>query len=619
MRYLILAQSEVTARALGAWLELLGERKVKDPGGDDRCFVADAAEANHPSDGFDRIANWIERILDKSHEGTTILVDSVRMAQLNPLGQSGWDPLVSMLILAFPEVRWILGVWDAPEPLKRFHGLPALLGPALNPLMDGTGLRERVRKIAKKADFNGKKPAGFLPKRKQWAVAIDDEKAYAFFNAFVAYRNGFRAIAINRRAQAAALFGEKATCPTDLALAFEDIFLNFPDRENKDEFSDLDNRNSNTRLNKLENADQRIFVTSSHLQLANDGRRRRNRDFIEFRRRPSGEYGRGAREVRKPVSGMFDLWEKSKLTTSLRWTDPETKRLVRGKGKNFLWPPSKKVLGNDEGTGHGAPGRLLQIAETMIRRAEEILVNDVTSVEEAVQGAVLATDALELLGDRTPTTAIEALALKHKFEVLAECQFSGTEYHIAIRERLEEIRRECEILARWFHPGQARVAAWNAEMHIVNQLVRILSEYNQFDEEVTCMNRVRHLHNHLWVRRKPAIFRPILLGISSYATWLMSSFLNFVLSFLACIVVLAGLHWWVDAASPGWDGYPEKSGVLYKGVNALNSIFSYFTGAEPHKYESWGLTMIVGLAALLGLIHLGIFLSFLYSIIARKS
>ena len=161
------------------------------------------------------------------------------------------------------------------------------------------------------------------------------------------------------------------------------------------------------------------------------------------------------------------------------------------------------------------------VAENLILRAESS-AGSVETVAEAAQGAVLAVDAEELTGGRTPTTAVEALTLKHRFEVMAECQFCGVAYHIWMKPRLDEIAEETTAICKWFHAGQRKNAALNAEMHIVNQLVGILREFNRFDEEQICLNRIRRLHNTLWMRQKPSrlIFWPVL----RYLELLLSSF-----------------------------------------------------------------------------------------------
>ncbi len=60
----------------------------------------------------------------------------------------------------------------------------------------------------------------------------------------------------------------------------------------------------------------------------------------------------------------------------------------------------------------------------------------------SVRRATFATDALELTGHRTPTTALEALSTKHQLELTAECHFSGIEYNVDVKSRLAEIRKK---------------------------------------------------------------------------------------------------------------------------------------------------------------------------------
>ena len=247
------------------------------------------------------------------------------------------------------------------------------------------------------------------------------------------------------------------------------------------------------------------------------------------------------------------------------------------------------------------------IAENLIRRAEQLLGN-VSTVPNAVQGAVLALDALELTGGRTPTTAVEALALKHTFEVVAECQFSGVEYHIWMQPRLKEIGGEATAICRWFHTGQRKSAALNAEMHVLNKIMPILRESNQFDEEQTCMNRIRHLHNNLWMRQRP--IRRIAWPLMRYLEMLLSSFSIFVMALFAWVIVLSLLFWW--AGHPSW-GYGLS--------DAMTSFFS--VGGPIHREDGGGIAglrhvIVTAVAILSGFIHLGVFISHLYSITMRR-
>ena len=94
MSYLILAQSEVTARALGAWLELLGEEPLEDAGKrlKDRRVMLAREMTGYPG-GFVRcfkqVAAGLARELDGCAAGeAVVLVDSIRPAGLNAVGSA---------------------------------------------------------------------------------------------------------------------------------------------------------------------------------------------------------------------------------------------------------------------------------------------------------------------------------------------------------------------------------------------------------------------------------------------------------------------------------------------------------------------------------------------------
>jgi hypothetical protein len=624
--YLLLTQSDVTARALNAWMEL---REGKPLDLEKDALIISAEHAASPSSLFERVAPEIHGRLLEDPPDFRILVDSVRLNHLNPLTESGWDAFIAMLVLAFPKVRWHFGVtdWDkagkvpaeGPVPdyyshLKTFHSLSALFStPNYDPLMDASGLREWVRLRARLTELDqessGKKPkpAAYIPARTEWAAALDDEASYAYFNAYTAYRWGFRAFSVNRNALAKSLFYDRSSESSEKTprisekrprchLTFEDIFLNYPDRGGNDHYSELSDHKKHNRvkgLGLLEHSPYRIFVSSSQTQTGDTSRRQRNRDYIRSGE-ATKEAGPGgfACEIHKPLSGMFDLWERSRLK----------RKLPKGRAPGFNWPPRKEDLKEGDATGHGAPGRLLQISEMLISQAEDIYRKGVHCVEDAVYGAVLTTDALELLGSKTPTTSIEALGLKHVFEVQAECQFSGIEYHIKIRDRLNEIARDTAMIANWFHPRNKNIAAWNAELFIVNRLVTILRENNQFDEEQICMHRARYLHHTIWMRQNPV--RYVLWPILRYLEFLLKSFPFFLLGLIIWLVVFIGLYWII-----GTEGF----------LKACQNAFGSFSGGDPTpKGTSWIITILTTFAVLMGMGHFGIFISHAYAMLSRR-
>jgi len=397
--------------------------------------------------------------------------------------------------------------------------------------------------------------------------------------------------------------------------------LNFPDRPNSVHLHRLESERKEHCLwldscdGAKENSEHRILITTGQTR-PGDRAFFQNRTYLHKKK-----YYKGRGDVvLKPASGMFDLWEKAGLFR--RWKGSRRQGDVEG----FVWPPPhpKRNDQNKPG-GHGAPGKLMLVAETLIRRAEA-LFGKVECVGDAVQGAVLATDALELTGGRTPTTAIEALSLKHRFEVLAECQFSGVEYHIKIKHRIKEIALEIEEISLWFYKRQRKSAMLNAQMHILNQLVRILREHNQFDEEKMCFNWIRYLHNRLWMRQKPLrfIFWPIL----RYVEFLLNSFGRFAIAIVAWVIVLTLLYQQLHLYHPAQQvdlcaSFLEtleldqclprpEFGSFWE---AFKRFFNHTSGPSGPG-TLWSILTAIGVIAGLG--HIGVFISYMYTLVARK-
>ena len=132
----------------------------------------------------------------------------------------------------------------------------------------------------------------------------------------------------------------------------------------------------------------------------------------------------------KPLGGIADLWERMGLFGDLS----EGGR--PGNATGFAWPPEFGVDATYE--GHGSPGKLSLIATTLLWRANAIKKN-ASSAPELVRGAVLSSDAVELLGGKTPTLTFSAISLKNEFEVSAECEFMGAGYHFGLKTRLKEL------------------------------------------------------------------------------------------------------------------------------------------------------------------------------------
>jgi len=627
MPYLILAQSQVTARALGAWLELLGEAEVKDPSSDSRCLVVEYITKNRDQgvELFETAASRISlAVADASPLPFTVLVDSVEPGRLDPLGESGsWDSLLAMLILTLPEVRWIFGVISGKDPWNGWHSLPSLPAkPWRNPLHDPTGLRNHVRFVANK---NREERNLGLAQRSQCAAALDEEVHYAMFHAYTAYRFGYRADSVTSWQLTEELFDSKEEPDKNhgFHLLMEDVNLYFPDRpagkklSTFQEFRPDGGKEENqgrachckklgygdghktTTGEPLESSVFRIVVTSGHTGASEDTIGR-NREYVK-RHKPGG-WG----FVLKPTGGMFDLWSKARMFERLKPPSRGGNGGSRaGLAPGFVWPPDKVGATGASQASHSAPGKLMLVATHLIRRADA-LRTDANTVEECIRGAVLATDALELLGFRTPTLALQALELKQWFETKAEVAFVGVGHHFQLTRRFKEIERETQVAARFHSRGRRDAAALDASVTIANRLALIFRDAGQFDENEECLRKLRWWNRKLSfirARNKPYLWPGF--AVLAYAEWMISSLAWLLLS-VATWMLLISLIWWAwTQPSHSWR-------------EAVQGAVGSFVGANVEPNQGEGIVFLSSLSSLLGFFHLGVFVSFLYSAIARK-
>ncbi len=603
-RCLILSQNPALAASLKQWLVAKGHA---EEGQIAVRTVGKAPEPDKVSAQFGSLSDWLEKEIEvaTNHQGLPelmVLTDfagygSLTANELNPVMHHGWATVLGMLVLAFPEVHWVLatgGTQQLDEKLIMLHHasetgeLENLLQRSASgfcPLFDAGGLRHLIRQGLEQSPNK-------LPLRTELAATIDEEQGYAFFHAYTAYRFGFRCQVITTMAGMTEFLKKPGFQPL---LVFEDMFLHFPDNSPHG-FSHLRNRDKG--FPHLADASYRILVTSGHHHGQDEDARRDNPIYLRALR-DNGQWNHG---LQKPLGGMFNLWQASKLDTKLR--DGGRRALAPG----FEWPLRHQT---GEG-GHSAPGRLLVIADRLIPRAERML-GGIRSVPQAVYGAVLATEALELLGGRTPTTSLEALTLRHQFEVLAECQFIGTQHHVDVQSRIKDIDTEVDALAYWFGETNRsrKVARWNAELAILNKLIQVFSDHNQFDEDQKLQVRARRLHRKLWLHERPW-FKPLEI-VPWYVEKLLASVLLFFLAIGGWILVLGFLFHLV-----GGSGVPLDQGMA--------DAFSSFLGVQPPSddklwtsAQGWsGAFCLIALTIALGFLHLSIFISHLYSLVTRK-
>ena len=519
-------------------------------------------------------------------------LDPLKRGSLNDLHE-----LVSMLFCAFPEIRWVLfslrTVGTNRTKIPSLYWLDINLRDHLSALIelpcvlfDPEGLRTDIRETMANSLASLGKTTYFATREKQCAV-VDDEECYAFFHGYAAYRAGYKCDLVTTLQDMRRLFLKKDKSDSgdkNISLVIEDLFLNFPDRPGVQELSNLTKRDDDYPL--LQEVPSRIFVTVGHRRT---GHREANMMHLdELKKR-----GKKVRTIFKPSSGFYNILERSRLIKEF------------GKAEDQRARASIQVTG-EKTDSHSSPGRLLMIAEVLNERAEKIL-REATSVEDCIRGAVLALESKEMLGYRTPTTCLEAVALRHQLEVKGECMFYGVGYNIDLQYRLREIETEVDEAARWFHPDVRQASALNSKMAIINEIMKILRDYGQFDEEQTCLRHFRKLHRQWYSLNHP--WQKGLLPIRWYIETLVGSLPIFVAAILAWPLALGIVSWILQA------GFDKVSTLADHITHAFVSFFALQPTGFTNGAAAHGLAIVIIFA---GFLHLGIFISYLYTFIVRR-
>ena len=525
--------------------------------------------------------------------------------------------LLSLLFLTFPEVQWyflcenskcqrstacthllppffnfkdyfIQGMEKKEKPSKDCMILPRFFN--IIPLFDFSGLRNQVKQCIK---AGGSIDIPSLPLRTSNSTAIDEEEPYAYLHGYLAYKIGYKCLLVTTQETMEMLSKEKVNCDIPpIELAFEDVFLNFPDRS-QDNFhlSDLSERDK--KYDRLKDVSKRILVTVGH---KNIGWYRKNIEYI----RELKAKGKIVKIVNKPSSGIYNILEKSGLL----------KEYWKRRRQEWELAKPRKEEGGETG-GHSAPGRLLLISERLIERSRKIF-KDAETVQDCIHGAALALEAVELLGYRTPTTTLEAIALKHNLEVKAECMFYGVEYIIDVKNRIREIRNEVETIAHWFNTKTRKRSILDAQMRIITDITRIFQEVGHFDEELTCLNYLRKL-NRRWVLKQSGlkkILNFLIYPVRSYIETLVGSLIKFCLALVGWPTLLGILSKISNAQ------YGNKIQLLHDHI--AHAYFTFF-GLQPNEFPINNAAYIITILLVLGgFMHLGIFISHLYTLITRR-
>lgn len=617
------------------------------------------------ADRFEIVADWIEKVLENRFGDNKIphvvayvdLEQGASLDHLSPINHHGDSTVIGMLILAYPEINWLFCTRDSSslahaDPSRpgtadtdvtrlalNFAGGPAalrdriaLLDGNLPPIFDRTGLRDRIRT----ALVTDPRQDANIVRRRASMIAIDEESAYAWLHAYIGYRFGYLADAVTSLRGMQQVVPAGASLP---ALVFEDVCVEFAD----DDGQEMGIHRRYQAFPWLAEA-PRVRVTSGGvrdpLPSSAPGHDRR-------RDSPPGE----PRGLEKPLGGIFQVQREAGLPAvdgfaiapylpaparyakfaASTWRGTITG--VAALGRHLLASRKTRATSGDVVTqpasGHAVHGRILLIAERLVGRARGMVTN-CNTVPAACRGAVLATDAFELLATRTPTMALDALSLKHQFEVLAECSFLGMRHHIELGARLREIEEATLEVTR--HHGEVhtqRRAAANAALAICSSLIDLLKKNNRFDEEHLVLTKIRILNRKIslydyddkllkstWLGKKADLL--VLKLIVGVASWYLERIISTPWRFIVCVML-----WLVAFTFAFWfTRGPECHVFASSGIEAFTTFFSVQPAERSCVWEAKdGLTLgfgVVALAMVAGFVHLGVLISHLYSLMIRK-
>lgn len=374
------------------------------------------------------------------------------------------------------------------------------------------------------------------------------------------------------------------------------VDLDFSDREPGEDLIDLEARERKYPGNR----DRYEYVV---IETGGSGGNPRtsaaNKDYI----RALEDRGRG-RLIMKPLPGVYELWEKSGA-----WARCQ----ANGREASYRYPFVPGTTAPVP-TGHSAPGRLLEIADRLLMRARAI-AGSADAVPEAVHGAVLALEAQELLGCQNPTTTLEALAIQHDLEVVAECKCLGVESSTTLGRRFKDIEAFVDATKAAFGEQNRDHAAVHARAGLINRLVPRFRDAARFDEENECLNQARLLSlGSSGPFRRP--LRWYLYRSVGSLRFLIIATLLWVVGFS---IAFYGLEVGRGGHAPDrmrwlqWLCYSALT-MIGLGTPDMGVVF----GTAPRPLWPTGILVTVVAATVVGFFHIGILVSAPYSRLARR-
>ncbi len=540
---------------------------------------------------------------------------------------SCWSSLISSLVLAFPDADWFFGIVlgkslldESDRKLLDHHCFSQLNSISSSNVFDASGLRSWIRQrtninLSGNVKAEGNRHSAFqLPVRSEAAAVIEDEEDYAMLHSYAAYRYGYRVQIIKSWHQLKKHFKSSRTKTNShgYSLIIEDMRLQFADKDASTHLSNLRERGKECDLLSEERDDSRfrfLVTTGQDESLRVD--LKDNEDFLNSHD--------GGRVLIKPIGGPIEFWEKSRLKHELSHLDDA--EFPRGNAARFVWPPVKIM--DDLYSGHAAPGKLAMVANVLLNRSRTVAGNAATP-SDWLLAALLAGDAVELIGGKTPAMALDALRLKHVAEVRAECAFVGAGFHCDLTSRINELDAEIKSVCRWYKKENRKNCFWDAKATILNELINVFRDTGQMEEEDKCLHAFRKVNRKLERPKNIHRFNPLawaLHGVLAYAEFLLFSLTRILIAFAVVIVIFSlismavvGSKFPETPANPIFFVAKQLNWMIGGGTHDVN----VFSESDLGEAQSPSLAFVSIVANIVGVFHFGILMSFLYGLISRK-
>jgi hypothetical protein len=533
------------------------------------------------------------------------------------------ENLSAMLYLTFPKIYWVYLASDSQkykiefpffnaDAFKRLHILDCTKTSELKnkfeliyesymsryePLFDPTGYRNLLKYLAVSNNSEAEVSETRLPFiRKAEGISIDDEINYSYYYSYFAYSNGIRVWNINSykflgwisEKESKEGADSKWNIPVkNLKYSFEDLFISYFDKK-----MDPDGRHPSmlkvrdTMFKFLGGIKNRIILTVGHSNKKFKEIGKANKIYKKKKKKSGQKF----QQIFKPIPSLYGLGN-----------------FVKIEDKFYSESADDTKVDSDY---HSSPGRIKEIADRMIERAEALLETR-ECLTDLITGAVIARDAQELLANRTPTISLRALDVRHELEVTFECLFEGVDYSLHAKERIKALKKEVSTICEWFQKGKIRKRANISSLSaIIGKLVIRFRENNQFDEEDYSISELRKLQGLALLLKYP--FLKMFYPFRWYLEMLLKSIPFFVGAVLIWVLLFAIIWQQADIVS----GESDFSKYL---IYSLQSIVgsSIPNAALDGKLTIYRLS-ILSFPIIIGFVHLGIFISHLYNKFLRR-